>query len=243
MSGNSLDSNFAPETLYANFEQFLEGNQGMVRQYGMDYAWVHMLVRLARDDLEKARQVFNWSVRRVCVNMLADERFRPMVQTMSPQGLMWARRAEETFGRNPLRSIGMVEGIYLLERLGVWAEMELQSKFHDGQTLAEFRKRPESNAEISGKIAWLDLFYQQARARAIEDSERFTKRRDCAIALSITALAGGRSPVDEEIDEALTQIFPTHQSLARHAQRPGSLVDQDFVVRWTLGRHQKEIAF
>lgn len=249
-TGSLLTSNFAPEALYAGFEQFLENHQAMVRYRGLDYTWVYMLVRLARDDAEKGRRVFNWAVKRVCVDMLAngERKFGPALQEISPKGLFWANRAEQLFGVDPARSLSLVEGIYLLEKLSVWAEVALQSAKFRG-TLVEFRKRPESNEEASGKIAWLDQFYQSARGRAAESAEEFVRRRDAAIALYITHLAGGSKPTDAEIDEAMTHRLPTHQSLAKRATEHssplvhGSMVSQDVIIDWTLGEYQKGISF
>lgn len=249
MSDNSLlRSNFSPDTYYQNFEQFLEGHHAMVQRYGMSYVWVYSLIRLARNDIHKGRRVFDWAVKRVCLNMLADdERFRPVCNEISPHGLKWATHAVETFGRNPLRSLSLIEGIYLLERMYIWAEIEFSHRM-SGQTFMEFRKREPSNEEVSGKIAWIDLFYQKARAKAIDDSERFVKRRDCAIALAITALADGHPPSDQEIDDAMNRDFPTHQSLAKLIKDPrdypeGSLVNKNEVVEWVLGPFNRDIGF
>lgn len=247
-AGQLLTSNFAPEAFYANFEEFLEGHFAMVRQRQMAYVWSYMLIRLARTDLEKARRVFDWAVQRVCVSMLADKRFALQAQEISPQGLKWAAKASATFGINPRKSLGLVEGIFLLERLGVWSESYLKSKFPK-RTILEFRQRPESNEEIYGKIGWLNQFYQSARAKAVEDAEQFVMRRDTAIALAITALAGGHEPSDAEIDDAMNVMFPSHQSLAKYATKHssppigGSFVNGDFVVEWVLGRQQEEMTF
>ncbi len=245
-----LESNFAPEVYYQNFEKFLEGHFGMMRRYGMSYTPVYMLIRLARNDLEKARSVLDWAVKRVCCNMLNDpERFRPVATEISTDGLKWATHAVDTFGRNPLRSIGLIEGVYLLERMRIWAEEKFQDQFGGKRSLLEFRKRPLSNEEADGKMGWIDLFYQQARSRALEDSEHFVRRRDCAIMLAITALADGVNVSDAEIDDAMSYDFPTHQSLAKLIQdsargnEPGSLVNQNFVVEWVLGPHQREVTF
>jgi hypothetical protein len=240
---------FAPEVVYANFEEFLERHHGMVRLSGYDYAWTYMLVRLARDDMEKARRVFSWAVKRVCLNMLADpkKRFGPLAQEISTHGLHWAQRAEDTLGTNPAKSLSLVEGVFLLERLAVWAELNLHNRFGSDMSLVEFRQRPESNDEAAGKIAWIDEFYQQARSRAIKDTEEFVRRRDCAIGLSITSLAGKTLPSDSEIDLVLSQSFPTHQSLARQQREMtfvrGSLVNSKFVVEWVLGPEQADAAF
>jgi hypothetical protein len=245
---NLISSNFSPEALYADFEEFLAGHFAMVRHYGLDYTWVHMLVRLSRDDLEKARKVFSWSVKRVCMNMLADDTFRPSCSEISPAGLEWANKAEATFGGNPVKSLAVIEGIFLLERLSLWANIECERRF-GGLSLSKFRKRTSSNEAALGKSAWIDQFYQQARGRAIDETERFVRRRDCAIALAITALAGNTPASDEEIDEALSQDWPTHQSTKRRVEAhsasavSGSLVRQGFVVEWVLGAYQKEIAF
>lgn len=249
MSDIGINSTYAPEALYDRFEDFVGKHVAMVRGHGMDYVLIYMLVRLIRDDIEKGRRVFSWAVKRVCLNMLADsDRFRPVVKEISPQGRKWAQRAEDRLGVDPLLSLSMIETIFLIERLGLWAELALKEKF-PGYSLVEFRARGESNEEVVGKIEWLDYFYQTARQRAFEDAMQFVRRRDTAIALAITALASGKSPVDEEIDSAMHPRFPTHQSQKRVASMHdtplvgGKLAAHNKVVEWVLGPYQRELEF
>lgn len=245
---NLLTSNFSPDCLYENFEAFLENHHAMVRFRGRDYVLVYMLVRLAHDNLDKAQRVFDWAVKGVCIKMLSDKRFGRPAEALSEKGQYWAQYAVSILGQDPGKSISIVEGIFLLEKLALWADTEVRQEFH-GQTLASFRERPESNDETVGRIGWLDQFYQQARGRAAEATKEFVLRRDTAIALGITALAGGWMPHDQEIDDALDQRLPTSKSLdkltdlstAPHVR--GSMVHPERVIQWVLGSYQPELPF
>lgn len=180
--------------------------------------------------------------------MLSDKHFGRPAEALSAKGQYWAEYAVSILGDNPEKSISIVEGIFLLEKLAVWADTEVRQKFH-GQSLAEFRKRPESNDETVGRIGWLDQIYQQARGRAAEATEEFVLRRDTAIALGITALAGGWAPHDQEIDDALEQRLPTRKSLNKLADLytaplvRGSMVHPEKVIQWVLGPYEEEIPF
>ena len=245
-----LASGHAPEALYENFQDFVARHQAMTTGYNTDYVSPYLLVRLARGNLEQARRVFDWAVKRVCVDMLASKQFPQLAEGISPQGLKWAEQAERVFGRDPLRSISLVEGVFVLERLAVWAEINFKNELrgHGYSSLTEFRKRPESgdNQETAAKTDWLDLIYQTARARAIDETVRYVKRRSVAIGICMTAMAGGFSATDQEIDEAMHRDFPTHQSLAKRQTLLlgcGRLTSATRIVAWVLGPHNAEIAF
>jgi hypothetical protein len=248
-----LTSNHAPEELYNNFEDFLARHKNMrrINQQG-HCAMLFMLVRLVLDNNKKGRRVFDWAVKRICIDMLRNidpvsnlKRFPGIeVKEISPAGLEWLERAEERLSGKPVEALQIVEGVFLLEKLAAWAEERFANEFRgEGYTFLEFRKRPQNNEDTSAKIDWLDALYADAQQAARQEGMDFVCRRDCAIALAITALAGGQVPVDQEIDEAMGDMFPSYKSLEKHAPT-AALVSKKIAVEWLLGKApEREVAF
>ena len=68
---SKLQPGFAATTLYDNFDDFIKHYEQMNYWRRFDSLPIQCLVRLARDDFQKARRVYNWAVRVPMLRQLA----------------------------------------------------------------------------------------------------------------------------------------------------------------------------
>jgi len=241
---------FVATTLYDNFDDFIKHYERMNYWRRFDSLPIQCLVRLARDDFRKARQVYDWAVRVPMLRQLGGwyREHDDTVVTLSQEGLKQVESAASRFGQNPAFALTMVEGIFVLERTAGWAEKELH-RLQTHLTLDEFRTRIENDSEGIERTPWVDEFYESVYEKVSYDLRDYIHARNVAIMYSITGLASNTAPHESEIRQALSGEL--HSRKSAKSQRvtihePGkdiSISDHNHTIEWVIGRNQKEIPF
>jgi len=253
--GNAMEYNtespgFTATTLYDNFDDFIKHYEKMNYWRRFDSLPIQCLVRLARDDFQKARRVYDWAVRVPMLRQLGGwyREHDDTVVTLSEEGLEQIETAASRFGQNPALALTMIEGIFVLERTAGWAEKELQ-RLQGDLTLDKFRARPENDDERMGRTPWLDEFYESVYQKISYDLRDYIQARNAAIMYAITGLASNTAPHESEIYRALKGKLHSRRSakdqrLTIHEPRKDiTISDHNYTIEWVIGRNQKEIPF
>lgn len=236
-------------TLYNNFENFIAHYERMNTRYRFDSIAVQMLVRLARNDFEKAKRVYQWAVRVPFMRHMGawyDEYSDGRVVSLSPEGLEQVEIAASRFGQNPQVAITLIEGIFVLEKTASWAPKALQDIGIESN-LDEFRCRSDNDDEVLGKLKAVDDLYDRAISHVNWGLPDYIEARNIGIMLSITALADGCDPTEEELCSIMSgRTMSRREAKTLRDRRDDirqSVSDPRFAVEWVLGKHQKEIPF
>lgn len=250
MERKTQSHGFAATTLYNDFDDFIRHYEGMNYWRRFDSLPIQCLVRLARDDVQKARRVYDWAVRVPMLRQLGGwyrERDDTVI-TLSPEGLEQVESAASRFGQNPAFALTVIEGIFVIERAAGWAEKELQ-RLRPGLSLDEFRARRESDAEIRGRAPWVEELYKNVYEKVSYDLRDYIEARNAAIMYAITGLASGTAPHESEIYRAMRGKLHSRKSakdqrVTIHEPRKDiSISDHNHTIEWVVGRNQREIPF
>jgi len=248
MTKETQSQPFAAQTLYDNFNIFIAHYEKTNTWRRFDTLPIQMLVRLARNDIEKAKRVYDWAVRVPCLCHLGGW-YREHDDTkvsLSENGRKQVEIAASRFGQNPMFALTMVEGILILERTAIYAERQLAK--HGVDTSADkLRARPTTPEEEREQPVWLRELYETVTNQVMYDLRDYIGARDTAIMLSITALADGCAPTEAEIGRMMRGRPHSRQS-AKNQRHPITrkelpISDPPYTVKWVQGRNQKNVPF
>ena len=249
---SKLQPGFAATTLYDNFDDFIKHYEQMNYWRRFDSLPIQCLVRLARDDFQKARRVYNWAVRVPMLRQLGGwyREHDDTIITLSEKGLEQVEIAASRFGQNPAFALTMIEGIFVLEKTAAWAEQELE-KLQSKMSLDELRARPENEEEEMGRLPWLHQLYDDVYEKVSYNLREYIEARNVAIMYAITGLASDAPPTEDEIRLALRGRLHSRKSAkdrrsnvtVHEPQKDLSISDPNYTIEWVLGRNQRAILF
>lgn len=246
--GTELQPGFTATTLYDNFDAFIEHYERMNTWRRFDSLPILALVKLARDDFQKAKRVYDWAVRVPCLRHLGGwyREHDDTQVTLSENGMKQVEIAASRFGQNPMVALTIVEGVLILEKTASWAEKRLKS-LNAPLSLDELRARPLDPEEEAGQVPWLHQLYDEVTGQTMFNLRNYIEARDTAIVMSIVGLASGSAPTEDDIYRAM-RGRPHSRKSAKDQRRPITrkefpISDPRFTVEWVLGRDQKEIPF
>lgn len=245
----ALRPGFKATSLYDNFDDFIAHYEKMNYWRRFDSLPIQMLVRLARNDFPKARRVYDWAVRVPLLRQMGGwyrEHDNTKI-TLSENGMLQAEAAANRFGQNPAFALTMLEGIFVLEMTAAWAEEELRNH-QPNVTLDELRARPINSEEERGRIPWLHQLYDRAYEDVSSSLRDYVEVRNAAIMMSITGLADGCPPSEDEIRRVMRGILHSRKSAKdqrklHEPRKDWTISDSHYTVEWVLGRNQKDIVF
>lgn len=254
MEGRTMDETRIPvsaslaETLYRDFDTFVAQFEGRHGSRRVDNLIVWGLIRLARNDIERAKRVFEWAVVQPYLQHIAGYKYP--IAAISSLGMEQLRTARSRFGQNPQLALVLVECICVLESIAGNIERDLKHLQPD-MDFAEFRRRPPTDDDLPDRQEWLGELYDKAGTSAAYAVSEYTQVRDCAIMLGITGLADGAPPTTDEVHRMLRGLPPSRLSAKQQRSKAAflrldierSLVGTDPLIEWILGKHWDEMLF